>query len=581
MGHLPSLVSDLALILITAGIVTLLFKWLKQPVVLGYIVAGFLVGPHIDLFPSVIDSESISTWSEIGIIFLLFALGLEFRFKKLLEVGRPAIIAAAINMGAMIAVGYLVGRLLGWSSMESIFLGGMFSMASTTIIINAFGDMSLQKERFANIVFGILIIEDIAAILMIVLFSTIAVSQTFEGLQLLESLIKVIFFIIVWFVTGIFLIPTILKKIGKYLSDETLLIISIGLCLGMVLFADAVGLSTALGAFIMGLVLAESTESKRIEQLVNPLKDIFGAVFFVSVGMMIVPGLIVEHIVPILILTSVVLVGRVIFGTLGVLASGESLKVSMQSGFSLAQVGEFSFIIAALGIQLGVLSDFIYPVIVSVSVLTTFTTPYGIRYSGKIYHKIDKLLPAKWNKIRIGYGNMRDNLTDTSSEWMVLLKKTLLPVTVYLTLAMAALILSKMYFIPFITSHILSLWGNILSAAVTISCMSPFLYGLISKRYVLSREQFSVLWNKNTLNKWLMIGINLFRNALFISLIMMVLLPLFPAGKIIMVIVSILIFIYIAINPKYESRTRKIESVFLNNLNRKEPETPEDVHSEK
>jgi CPA2 family monovalent cation:H+ antiporter-2 len=291
--------------------------------------------------------------------------------------------------------------------------------------------------------------------------------------------------------------------------------------------------------------------------------------------MMIVPGLIAEHIVPILILTAVVLAGRVIFGTMGVSASGESLKVSIQSGFSLAQVGEFSFIIAALGIRLGVLSDFIYPVIVSVSVLTTFTTPYGIRYSGKIYHKLDKLLPARWSKIRTGYGNRKDNL-DTSSEWMILLKNTLLPVAVYLTLAVAALLLSKMFLIPFITTHILSLWGNILSAALTISCMSPFLYGLISKRYVLSRKQLAILWNKNTLNKWLLFGLNLGRNVLFISLIMMVLVPLFPAGKIMLIIVSVLILLYIAINPRYESQTRRIESVFLNNLNRKESE--EDVH---
>ena len=580
MTHLPILVSDLALILITAGIVSLLFKWLKQPVVLGYLVAGILVGPHINLLPSVIDSESIATWSEIGIIFLLFALGLEFRFKKLMEVGRPAIIGAMVNMGLMIAVGYLAGHLLGWSNLESLFLGGMLSMASTTIIIKAFGDMNLQKKRFANIVFGILIIEDIVAILMMVLFSTIAVSHTFEGMQLIESLIKVIFFIIVWFVTGIFLIPTILKKIKRYLNDEMLLVISVGLCLGMVLFADAVGLSAALGAFIMGSVLAETTESKRIEHLSAPLKDLFGAVFFVSVGMMIAPALIVEYMAPILILTSIVIVGRVIFGTLGVAASGESLKVAVQSGFSLAQIGEFSFIIAALGIQLGVLSDYIYPIIVSVSVLTTFTTPYGIRYSEKIYHVIDKLLPAKWVKIRIGYAKSNDSSTNPQNEWMILLKNTLLPVTIHLTLAVAVLIISQMFLTPFISAHIHSIWGNVLSAAITISCMSPFLYGLISKRYVLSKKQFVALWNKNKLHKWLLIGLNLSRNAIFILLIMMVLLPLFPAGKIILVIISVLIFIYIALNPRYELQMRKIESVFLNNLNRN-PEALEESYLEK
>lgn len=580
MTHLPALVSDLALILITAGIVSLLFKWLKQPVVLGYIVAGVLVGRHIDLLPSVVDNESIATWSEIGIVFLLFALGLEFRFKKLMDVGRPAIIAAMVNMCAMIAIGYLAGHLLGWSGMESVFLGGMLSMSSTTIIIKAFGDMNLQKKRFANIVFGILIIEDIAAILMMVLFSTIAVSRTFEGIQLFESLIKVLFFIVVWFVTGVFLVPTILRKIKRYLNDETLLILSIGLCLGMVLFANAVGLSAALGAFIMGSVLAETAESRRIEHLVKPLKDIFGAVFFVSVGMMIVPGSVVGHVVPILVLTAVILIGRVIFGIVGVSASGESLKVAVQSGFSLAQIGEFSFIIAALGIRLGVLSDFIYPVIVSVSVITTFTTPYGVRYSGKIHHYIDKLMPVKWNKIRAGYGNSRGNPEGISNGWMILLENTLLPVAVYLTFAVAVLILSKMFLIPFIAIHIHSLWGNVLSAVITISCMSPFLYGLISKRSVLSKKQFLDLWNKNTLNKWLLVGLNLSRNAIFILLVMMVLFSLFPAGRIVLVIISVLIFLHIALNPRYESQTKRIESVFTNNLDRKSEE-PEDIHWER
>lgn len=577
MTHLPALVSDLALILITAGIVTLLFKWLKQPVVLGYIVAGFLVGPHIDLLPTVIDGESIATWSEIGIIFLLFALGLEFRFKKLMDVGRPAAIAAVVNIVAMIAVGYLAGHLLGWTGIESLFLGGMLSMSSTTIIIKAFGDMNLQRKRFANIVFGILIIEDIAAILMMVLFSTIAVSHKFEGVQLLESLVKVLFFIVVWFVIGVFLVPTVLKKLKRFLNDESLLIISVGMCLGMVLFADAVGLSTALGAFIMGSVLAETAESKRIEHLVKPLKDIFGAVFFVSVGMMIAPEMIAEHIVTILILTAVVLVGRIVFGVLGVAASGEGLKVAVKSGFSLAQIGEFSFIIAVLGIRLGVLSDFIYPVIVSVSVITTFTTPYGIKFSGNIYGWLDRILPSRWTRLRTGY---RRKEVDTSNEWLILLKKTLLPVGVYLALAVAVLLLSRMYLVPFISSHIHSIWGNVLSAAITVSFMSPFLYGLIGRRNFLTREQFSALWNKNRLNRWLLAGLNLFRNALFITLIMMVLLPLFPAARIILVIVSVVIFVYIALNPKYASWTKRIESVFISNLNNRHEE-PEDTHPPK
>ncbi|OAV67536.1 Inner membrane protein ybaL [Bacteroidales bacterium Barb4] len=574
MTHLPNLVYDLALILITAGVVTILFKWLKQPVVLGYIVAGFLVGPHIHLLPSVIDGESIATWSEIGIIFLLFALGLEFRYKKLLEVGKPALIAAVINMGAMIGIGYAVGRLFGWSNMEGLFLGGMVSMASTTIIIKAFNDMNVQKHRFANIVFGILIMEDIAAILMMVLFSTIAVSQTFEGMQLLGSLSKLIFFIIIWFVTGIFVIPTVLKKIKSYLNDETLMIVSVGLCLGMVLFAHSVGFSAALGAFIMGSVLAETTEAKRIEHLALPLKNLFGAVFFVSVGMMIAPSQIAEHILPIVVLTTVVLLGRILFATAGVLASGESLKVSVQAGFSLAQIGEFSFIIAALGIQLGVIGEFIYPVIVAVSVITTFTTPYGIRYSEKVYDKVEKLLPAKWNRLLAN----RTESTTGSTDWSLLFKNLLMPVLIYFVLSVAIVILSKMYLVPFITSRIPTIWGAVLSAAMTISSMAPFLYGIIKVRPEVISFIFTYFKehpSNKSRSRWKLFPLVIFPKIVCVALILLVLMPLFPEAKIILILVSVFVSIFIAVNPKYEFQSQRMETAFLNNLNEADAEGKE------
>ncbi|OAV75375.1 Inner membrane protein ybaL [Bacteroidales bacterium Barb7] len=574
MTHLPNLVYDLALILITAGVVTILFKWLKQPVVLGYIVAGFLVGPHIHLLPSVIDGESIATWSEIGIIFLLFALGLEFRYKKLLKVGKPALIAAVINMGAMIGIGYAVGRLFGWSNMEGLFLGGMVSMASTTIIIKAFNDMNVQKHRFANIVFGILIMEDIAAILMMVLFSTIAVSQTFEGMQLLGSLSKLIFFIIIWFVTGIFVIPTVLKKIKSYLNDETLMIVSVGLCLGMVLFAHSVGFSAALGAFIMGSVLAETTEAKRIEHLALPLKNLFGAVFFVSVGMMIAPSQIAEHILPIVVLTTVVLLGRILFATAGVLASGESLKVSVQAGFSLAQIGEFSFIIAALGIQLGVIGEFIYPVIVAVSVITTFTTPYGIRYSEKVYDKVEKRLPAKWNRLLAN----RTESTTGSTDWSLLFKNLLMPVLIYFVLSVAIVILSKMYLVPFITSRIPTIWGAVLSAAMTISSMAPFLYGIIKVRPEVISFIFTYFKehpSNKSRSRWKLFPLVIFPKIVCVALILLVLMPLFPEAKIILILVSVFVSIFIAVNPKYEFQSRRMETAFLNNLNEADVEEKE------
>ncbi|MDR1022006.1 MAG: cation:proton antiporter [Prevotellaceae bacterium] len=573
MTHLPALVADLALILMIAGVVTILFKWLRQPVVLGYIVAGFMVGPHMYLLPSVVDSQSLATWSEIGIIFLLFALGLEFRFKKLLEVGGAALIAAIINMGAMVGVGYAVGYLLGWTGMESIFLGGMISMASTTIIIKAFNDLNKQRQRFANIVFGILIIEDIAAILMMVLFSTIAVSKTFEGMQLASSLLKLMFFIVVSFVVGIFVIPPALKRLKRYLNDETLLVVSCGLCLGMVLLAQAVGFSVALGAFIMGSILAETVQAKRIEHLVQPLKNLFGAVFFVSVGMMIVPGLIVEHIVPILILTVVVLLGRIIFATLGVLASGESLKVSMQSGFSLAQIGEFSFIIATLGIQLGVISDFVYPIIVAVSVVTTFTTPYGIKYSEAVYGKIERRIPKKWSTLLVGYAQSKSKAEDNpSNDWLTLLKGLFVPVLVYFALAVAVVILSRVALIPFIVEQLPATLGKVLAAALTILLMSPFLYGITSPRRFLSNSVFFKLLKENHFNKGVLILLNLSRTFLCILLILSVLLTLFPRATGGLIFISILITIFISFSPRYERQTKRIEAAFHETLNSGEAE---------
>ncbi|GHU95889.1 sodium:proton antiporter [Bacteroidia bacterium] len=565
MNHLPALVSDLALILITAGVVTILFKWLKQPVVLGYIVAGFLVGQHIPLLPSIVDNTSVEVWSEIGIIFLLFALGLEFRFQKLLTVGGSALTAAIINMGAMIGIGYLAGNLLGWTSMESIFLGGMLSMASTTIIIKAFTDMGKQNQRFANIVFAILIIEDIAAILMMVLFSTIAVSKNFEGGQLIESLFRLVFFIVIWFTVGIFVIPTIIKKLKKYLNDETLLVLSIGLCLGMVMLASLVGFSSALGAFIMGSILAESVESKRIEHLVEPLKNLFGAIFFVSVGMMIIPEHIVTQWSTILILTAVVIVGRIIFATVGTVASGESLKVAVQAGFSLAQIGEFSFIIATLGMQLGVLSNFIYPIIVAVSVVTTFTTPYAIRYSEKVYDHIDRLLPKRWHKLRVGYAAARKkdaNKLHSGFRFNLLLRNLLMPVLIYFILTVAVNILCKMFLIPLISEYVQGTWGAVLSAVFTLSLMAPFLVGMIRR----GRSYFNLLvWHKH--NRWVTLLLSQIPTIVCVVLIVSVLAPLFPlVTGILLVVVAIAIVIVISFNPRFAYQSKKMESVFLDNL---------------
>ncbi|NDW08093.1 cation:proton antiporter [Dysgonomonas sp. 520] len=589
MAHLPDLISDLALILIVAGVVTILFKWLKQPVVLGYIVAGFFVGTGfvdvlkeiftntgggkylslINYYPQVLDTSSIHTWSEIGVIFLLFALGLEFSFKKLMEVGGTASIATIINMGSMIVIGYIVGQLLGWSQMNSIFLGGMLSMSSTTIIIKAFNDMGLQKKKFASIVFGMLIVEDLAAILMMVLLSTVAQSHNVGGMVLLDNVLKLIFFMMIWFVGGIYLIPTFLKKFKSYLNDETLLIIAVGLCLGMVLFANFVNFSSALGAFIMGSILAETIEAKRIEHLIEPLKNLFGAVFFVSVGMMIAPAVLVEHAGTILLLTVIVLIGRIIFATIGVSASGQGLKVAVQSGFSLAQIGEFSFIIATLGISLGVMDAFLYPVIVAVSVITTFTTPYCIKYSTNAYSFLEKHIPSKWDKLITGYASANYKSINDQTTWNKLLKSILSSVAVYFCISVAILLICNKSVIPFVTSNVPDVWGRILSAAITLTLMAPFMRAIIMKKN--RSKEFRELWSDDKhFNKGALISLLVFRTALCMLLILIVLIPLFPSATVLMVIISLAIIIFIIYSQGFKNQSRRMEARFLENLNMKE-----------
>jgi CPA2 family monovalent cation:H+ antiporter-2 len=377
--HLEPLISDLGLILLTAGIAVLLFKKLKQPLVLGYLIAGFLAGNHFDFFPSVTDSKSVEVWAEIGVIFLLFSLGLEFSFKKLMKVGGTASITATTQIVSMVLIGFLVGQWLDWSKMDSIFLGVILSISSTTIILKTFDELGVKAQKFAGIVIGSLIVQDILAILMMVLLSTIAVSEQFSGGALLQSIFKLIFFLTLWFVSGIFFIPTLLKKAKHLLTDEMLLIISIALCLMMVVLAANVGFSPALGAFIMGSIIAETTQAEHIEHLVKPVKDLFGAVFFVSVGMLINPQALYEHAIPVLILSLITIFGQSFTSTIGALLSGQPLKESVQTGMSLSQIGEFSFIIATLGITLNVTSSFLYPIVVAVSAVTTFSTPFMIK----------------------------------------------------------------------------------------------------------------------------------------------------------------------------------------------------------
>ncbi len=370
------MIEDLCIIMLTAGITSLLFKLFKQPVVLGYIVAGMLVGPYVMGESWINNAENAATWGEIGVLFLLFSLGLEFSFKKLLKVGSTAIIGAGVIVVGMMTAGMLTAYALGWDGMNALFLGGMLCMSSTTIVFKAIEEAGLRSHRFAGVCFGILIVEDLFAVVLMVLLSSIAVKNTFEGEELLWQVAKLVLYIALWFVLGITLIPTFLKKFKKYLNDETLTIFSIGLCLGMVLLAVQSGFSSALGAFVMGSVLAETIDAERIEHLVQPMKNIFGAIFFVSVGMMINPALLLQYWLPITIITLVVIVGQILFGSIGTLLSGQPLRVALQTGFSLVQIGEFAFIIANLGQNLKVTDSSLYPIVVAVSVITTFLTPY-------------------------------------------------------------------------------------------------------------------------------------------------------------------------------------------------------------
>ena len=570
MGHLPHFINDLALILIMAGIVTILFKWLKQPVVLGYIVAGFLAGPHFGFLPSISDIENISVWAEIGVIFLLFALGLEFSFKKLMSVGKTASIATIINLGSMVVIGYIIGRLFDWSVMNSIFLGGMLSMSSTTIIIKAFNDMGLQKQKFAHIVFGMLIVEDLAAILMMVVLSTFAVSKHFEGAELMDSMFKLLFFMLIWFTVGIYLIPTLLKRFQRFLNNETLLIVVIGLCLGMVLFATSVGFSSALGAFIMGSILAETVELKRIEHLIDPVKSLFGAVFFVSVGMMLNPTIIADHAVEIIILTVVVLVGRIIFATLGVVASGQGLKVAVQSGFSLAQIGEFSFIIATLGVSLHVIDEFLYPVIVAVSIITTFTTPYCIKLAVPFYNNmVERFVPKKLEWLIKGYGSSGYETTiNRQSDWNTLLKNILRLIFIYSSISLSIIFLSIRFFRPFVMGEMPTIWGRLIVAVITILAISPFMRALIVRKN--KSPEFKRLWADNRLNRTGLVALIFFKVVICIALVLSVLLPLFPEATFPLYVISVGVIAAVIYSQAVKRQSRRIEKRFLDNLNRKE-----------
>lgn len=560
--HLYPLISDLGLILMTAAVAVLLFKKIKQPLVLGYLIAGFLAGNHFDFFPSVQDHRSVEVWAEIGVIFLLFSLGLEFSFKKLMKVGGTASITAITQIITMLFLGYGVGHLMGWKTMDSIFLGVILSISSTTIILKTFDELGVKAQKFAGNVIGSLIVQDIVAILMMVLLSTIAVSQQFSGSELIKSVAKLLFFLIIWFVCGIFFIPTLLKRAKSLLTDEMLLIVSIALCLMMVILAANVGFSPALGAFIMGSIIAETTQAEHIEHLVKPVKDLFGAVFFVSVGMLIDLNTLSEYAIPVLILTVVTILGQSISSTVGTLLSGQPLKQSVQTGMSLSQIGEFSFIIATLGMTLNVTSAFLYPIVVAVSAVTTFTTPFMVKLSTPFSEFLSKKLPRKWIKKIERYSANAQSIKSVSN-WQIVLKAYLLQVIIHSVIIVAGILLSARFILPLAEG---SKFGNATVALLTLIILSPFLWALALRR-VAANEVLILMQERKYRGPIIMMI--LFRFILTLFYIGLLLNNFFsPEVAFITFVVSIALY---AIFPKQlNAQYHRIENHFLKNLNARE-----------
>lgn len=563
MSHLAPLIADLALILISAGFMTLLFKKLKQPLVLGYVVAGFLASPHLSFTPSVVDAANIQTWADIGVIFLLFALGLEFSFKKIVKVGGSAIIAACTIIFSMILVGVSVGSSFGWQRMDCLFLGGMIAMSSTTIIYKAFDDLGLLKKQFTGLVLSVLILEDILAIVLMVILSTMAVSHNFEGVEMLQSIAKLMFFLILWFVVGIYLIPELLKRCRKLMGEETLLIVSLGLCFGMVVVAAHTGFSAAFGAFIMGSILAETVEAESIEHLVKPVKDLFGAIFFVSVGMMVDPGMIVEYAVPILVITLAVLLGQSFFGTLGMLLSGQSLKTSMQCGFSLTQIGEFAFIIASLGVSLGVTSHFLYPIVVAVSVITTFLTPYMIRLADPTSAFVDAHLPEHTRRFLNRYASSSQTVNHESL-WKRLIVSLVRITVVYSIICVAVIALSFRFLVPFCQAHLPGVSGSMVAAVVTVLFISPFLRAIMIKKN--HSEEFITLWKESRGNRAPLVATIVLRMLLAVSFLMFVLAGLFKISVGLVFGVAVLLVIIMILSRQLKKQSILIERKFFQNL---------------
>ena len=568
MAEIPNLIEDLALILVVAGIVTLVFKKLKQPLVLGYIVAGFLVSPHMPYIMSVVDKGDIHTWADIGVMFLLFSLGLDFSFKKILKMGMAPVIAALTIIFSMMTLGILVGHSFGWNRMDCIFLGGMLAMSSTTIIYKAFDDLGLRQQRFASLVMSVLILEDVLAIVMMVMLSAIASGNNPDGGEMLGSILKIGFFLVLWFVVGIFLIPLFFRKTRKLMNSETMVIVALGLCCLMAVLSTKVGFSSAFGAFVMGSIIAETVEADKIVKLVEPVKNLFGAIFFVSVGMLVEPKVLVDYAIPILVLVLTILLGQGIFGTAGFMLSGQSLKNAMRCGFSMAQIGEFAFIIASLGLSLGVIGKFLYPVVVAVSVITTFLTPYMIRFAEPCYNHIEKRLPKKWVRRMNHVGNAHQNSTEEENAWKVLLRKMLINTAIYGILSTAVVTLMLTFVLP-LCRNMLGHWpGNAVCGLFTVLMISPFLRSMVMKN--VHSDEFRQLWTESLLNRLPLIFTMIVRVAIAAMFIFYIVNYLTRFKEALMITIAGVALVAMVLSRRLKHRSIKLERLFIKNLRSRE-----------
>lgn len=576
------MIQDLALILIVAAVVTLVFKRLRQPLVLGYIVAGFLVSPHMPYVMSVASKQNVQEWADIGVMFLLFSLGLDFSFKKIVKMGAAPIIAAVTIVLSMMMTGYSVGTLFGWGHIDCVFLGGMLAMSSTTIIYKAYDDLGLRQQRFAQLVMSVLILEDILAIVLMVMLSAVATGDSPDGGQMLMSVLRLGFFLVLWFVVGIFALPLLLRKARRLMTAETLLVTALGLCCMMAVVSAKAGFSPAFGAFVMGSILAETVEAEKIERVTEPVKNLFGAVFFVSVGMLVEPQVLVEYALPIAAIVFAILAGQMLFGTLGFFLSGQTLHTAMRCGFSMAQIGEFAFIIASLGMSLHVIAPYLYPVVVAVSVITTFLTPYMIRGAEPAYRMAERHLPHSFliwldslttRSVAHGtalYDAGKDSCPPCSPRqlWHRLLRSMALNTVVYTIILIAVTYVMLTVVLLLMRTALPHWWANGVTGVLTVVALAPFMRAIVMKKN--HSPEWRELWGLSPLHRLPLLFTVVARAAICLAFLFYVCNYLARFADALVITLGVCLILVMVLSRSIKRRSIGLERLFLQNLRSRE-----------